>query len=140
MKKALLIGVLLYLPALLVGLVWVVEQRPPLHVVPTADGFQLTTLWLGEYASTVVRLRLTCAQRVVWEVEAADGTAQTHGFKLRSGKNACLPGLDRPYSGRFVVRIPQGCTELWIERGSRCLAEAWGNTSAISKVTEVLQF
>ena len=81
---------------LLIG-VWVAAElgcrKPPLRVITTSSGVTVDVQTLGEYQTTINRVRLTDVERrsVVWEIMAQGGTAQFHAFSLVAGSNEALP-------------------------------------------------
>jgi hypothetical protein len=116
--------------------------RPPLRVQPIADGFVIDVMTLGEYQTTVERIRLLRHGERVWEAEARPGTRhQIWTFLVRTGANGGevldCGGTGRecpspePY-GDFACVFPPG-GGFAIQRGEVYELEVWGGTSWLSR-------
>lgn len=107
--------------------------RPPLHVAPDARGVVIDVQTLGEYQTTVHRIRLTCGDAVIWEVVAGSAGAQIHKFRVHPGANPCYPGdVTEP---EFRVVVPLRCSGFQVRSGERCEIEVWGRDSRLSRAT-----
>jgi hypothetical protein len=119
--------------ALLVGC-----GRPPLRIEPSEDGVQVDVQTLGEYQTTVNRIRLTCDGRPTWEVVANRESPQIHRFPLRTGANPSYPGdVSEP---EYRAVLPDRCRAVQIPRGARCILEVWGRQSALSRAEKTIDF
>src|SRR6266498_2959089 len=107
--------------------------RPPLRVKPAGNGVVVDVQTLGEYPTTVRRIRLTCSDVVIWEVKAVAEVAQIHRFTIRPGDNPCYQ--DDVSEPEFRVVVPADCGVFWVRRGERCGIEIWGGESALSRVS-----
>jgi hypothetical protein len=119
-------------------------ERPPLHVRRTGTTFVIDVQTLGEYKTSVRRIRLTRGREVVWEVMARDRTLQLHTIGLRIGPNPGAPqscgggqptACDTPEADdRFVVITPASGT-FRLEPGNEYELELWGSGSRWSRAS-----
>ena len=81
--------------------------RPPLRVRTTASTATVDVRTLGEYPTSVARVRLldTTDGRVIWEVRASDADAQIRTISLRIGANSAMPIEVSRGSYRVVVPV-----------------------------------
>ncbi len=100
---------------------------------PAGNGVVVDVQTLGEYPTTVRRIRLTCSDVVIWEVKAVAEVAQIHRFTIRPGDNPCYQ--DDVSEPEFRVVVPADCGVFWVRRGERCGIEIWGGESALSRVS-----
>lgn len=111
---------------------------PPLRIQPLADGVEVGVQTLGEYKTTVNRIRLTCNGHATWEVVAATKSPQMHHFTLHAGPNPCYPGdMSEP---DYRVVFPDRCDLFRIQPGAACALEMWGSDSAYSRVERSIRF
>ena len=119
--------------------------RPPLHVRHLGDEVVIDVQTLGEYQTTITRIRVSEKGRAVWEVKAADRAPQIHTFGLRLGVNTPVPiscgggspsscGGKEAYDG-FVVVSPSPWAQFYLERGKEYEVEVWGSYSWWSKAS-----
>jgi hypothetical protein len=119
-------------------------ERPPLHVRRTGATFVIDVQTLGEYQTSVRRIRLTRGREVVWEVVAREPTPQLHTLGLRIGANPRAPQLcgggqptacDTPEADdRFAVITPANGT-FRLEPGNEYELELWGSGSRWSRAS-----
>lgn len=112
--------------------------KPPLRVQPIKAGLRIDVQTLGEYQTSIDRMRLTCGEHLRWEVKASTADAQIHGFDLVLGSNACFPG-DVTVT-KYHVIAPDGCRQFSIYQGEQCVLELWGNHSETSRAHAILKF
>lgn len=99
---------------------------PPLRVTRSSSGITIDVQTLGEYQTTISRIRLTDSERqaIVWEVAANGGTPQLHTIPLIDGVNAVLPF--NAHAGAYKVVAPRGRPTFTLERGRTYKIEVWG--------------
>lgn len=122
--------------------------RPPLRIRRAGETFVIDVQTLGEYKTSVARVRLSRGRDVVWEVKAHDRIPQLHTFQLRVGNNPSVPqecggGVttcegSRPSNG-FAVIVPAKASSFTLEPGTKYLIEVWGGESWWSRVTATLR-
>jgi hypothetical protein len=103
-------------------------SRPPLRVSPVGQGVRVDVQTLGEYKTTVRRIRLTCDGQRTWEVLASGDVAQIHGFTLSAGWNPCYQ--DEVSEPEYRAVFPMNCKSFEIRAGAACALEVWGSGSA----------
>jgi hypothetical protein len=120
-------------------------DRPPLAVRHVGDLFVIDVQTLGEYQTSVARIRLSHGNEVLWEVEFRGRSPgrQIHTFPVRVGVNPgslqeCGGGpvasCDRPQvDDQFAVLV--GAQSFVVERGTTYLLEIWGSNSRWSRVS-----
>lgn len=98
---------------------------PPLRLAQRGSEVTIDVRTLGEYQTTVGRIRLTdvAERRVVWEIVAASGTPQIHKLTLSTGANPARLASKQAEGYRVVT--PAGDSFL-LESGRRYLVEVWG--------------
>jgi hypothetical protein len=117
----------------LVLLVWIAVRRnaPPLRLVRAANEITVDVQTLGEYPTTVNRIRLLDANRsVVWEVVARSREAQLTLLVLRSGKNQAMVEADH---GAYRVVAPIGIDSFNLSPGTKYRLELWGGGGVFNR-------
>jgi hypothetical protein len=112
---------------------WVAVRRnaPPLRLVQAANKVVINAQTLGEYPTTVKRIRVLDMNRsVVWEVAAEGPGAQIRELVLRAGDNQSLADADH---GAYRVVEPKYAEFFVLAPGMRYTIELWGNDSAFSR-------
>lgn len=125
------------LAAIVLLIVWVVIRcdAPPLRVLHDNEKTRIDVSTLGEYPTTVSRVRLSDSNgRAVWELRADHGVAQIHGVTLVRGQN---PSQIQSDYGVYTVVTPQGSTTFVLTTGTRYKIEVWGGTSGLTKSSAV---
>lgn len=103
------------------------SQSVPLRVVQSGNKVAIDVQTLGEYQTTVRRIRLLNKQshQVVWELVAQTGTPQINVIDLQVGENpAVLTGVA---SGSYAVVSPSGATTFGLASGIEYEIEVWGD-------------
>lgn len=102
---------------------------PPLRLVQEGGVVTIDVQTLGEYQTTIRRIRLTehREDRVVWEVVATSGTPQIGTLTLKGGKNPTA--VANVQSGQYRVLTPQGADSFLLKGGTQYLIEMWGDRS-----------
>jgi hypothetical protein len=114
---------------------WIAARRnaPPLRLVQAANEVTVDVQTLGEYPTTVNRIRLLDANRsVVWEVVAQNRDAQLRMLVLKSGKNPSLVEADH---GAFRVVAPTGVDSFVLSHGTKYRLELWGGSGVFSRTS-----
>jgi hypothetical protein len=114
--------------------VWIVMRwnAPPLSIVHDGSKLTVDVNTLGEYQTTVTRIRLSDvnSRAVVWDLRQPDGTAQIHGFTLNVGKNAAQ--LDS-IPGSYRIVVPSDSGTFVLRKGAEYRLELWGGSTILSK-------
>jgi hypothetical protein len=105
--------------------------RPPLRIQPSGQSVRVDVQTLGEYKTTVGRIRLSCDGQRTWEVLAGSDSSQIHGFTLRPGVNPCYQ--DEVSEPEYRVVFPVGSPNFEIRAGAVCALEIWGSGTAVSR-------
>ena len=124
----------------LAGIVVLVLRReaPPLRVSVTENYAVVDVSTLGEYPTTIKRVRLSDLNKhkVVWEVDSGGSTVQIHGFRLANGANPVNVQCDY---GSF--RVTQPSAENFILHGNtNYRLEVWGSEGVLSRSTVRFSF
>jgi hypothetical protein len=119
--------------------------RPPLHVRQRGNEVLVDVQTLGEYKTTVSRIRLREKSRILWEVTATGRAPQIHTFGLRLGTNALVPilcgggvpssCLGKDESRDFMVVLPSPGTPFSLEPGREYEIEVWSGLTWWSKAS-----
>ncbi len=100
-------------------------SRPPVLVVERGGTVVVDVQTLGEYPTTVERIRLLDAGgRVVWHIQAPQ-TSQIRTLELRAGENSVHLDADRPYD----VIVPRNRSTFTVRPGAPYVVEICGGTS-----------
>ena len=119
-----------------IGLRW---NAPPLRLVRTGNEITVDVQTLGEYPTTVNRIRLSDMNQsaILWEVVTLQGDAQLHEFTLKMGEN---PALLDPDHGTYRVVTPQGVERFILQRGTKYRIELCGGKSILTRRCVTFQF
>jgi hypothetical protein len=112
-------------------IVWIALRwnAPPLRLVRSSRDIVVDVQTLGEYPTTVNRIRLSDLQStVVWEVVTQRGTPQIHDFALKLDDNPAL--LEAQY-GDYRVVTPNGADRFVLRKGVRYRIEVWGGSTVL---------
>lgn len=94
---------------------------PPFRVVPTGAGVTLDVQTLGEYKTSISRIRVSDDRgAVVWEVRAEGLAPQIFSIKLRCGSNSVFI----PEYPEYKVLVPQAPTFV-LHGKATYVAEVW---------------
>ena len=112
--------------AVLAAAIGVAYYRPPLRVSHTPEGVRVDVQTLGEYPTSVerVRLRDVASGQVLWDLRAQGKGAQLSTFELCAGSNPAK--LQDARWGQFDVAVPKRDAAFRLERGRRYELEVWG--------------
>jgi len=100
--------------------------RPPLHVDQKAGVVEVNVETLGEYPTTIRRLRLSepSDRAVLWELVASEGAPQIHRIRLHVGPNdASFSDAD---GGKYSVVIPSSAPSFVLKADTTYMVEVWG--------------
>jgi hypothetical protein len=94
---------------------------------------------LGEYSTTITRVRLTDLNqsRVVWEIVTERGTPQIHDFALKLNDNSIM--LDAQY-GDYRVLVPIGASHFALRKGVTYRIELWSGKTVLTKTSGTFSF
>jgi len=111
-----------------------------LSVVQQAGAVIIDVQTLGEYQTTIGRIRLTERRegRVVWELVATGRLPQIHTVELRRGENPAVLASVR--SGRYEILTPRGVDSFVLEDGKLYLIEVWGEHIDGTPASGVFEF
>ena len=103
-----------------------VLTKPPLRVTVTVGQVRVDVRTLGEYPSSVRKLRLTGlpGQEVLWEVEAEGPVPQLWEIRLVEGENSTK--IDEAVHGSYRVVEPSTSDTFFLEAGKDYRIEVWG--------------
>ena len=110
---------------LVLVLSWAALQiiAPPLRIHCNETGVIFDFQTLGEYPTTIKRVRLLDATgSVVWEIRAEKGTPQIHRIALNIGDNSVFVDAD---SGTYRVIFPQSKDHFSVTKGQRYQIQVW---------------
>lgn len=111
--------------------------RPPLRVSRAGTAVRVDVRTLGEYQTSVHRVRLSCDGRVVLDVRARGPVLQVDELVLRPGDNSLVQaGL----SGAEFAVVPGSGANFEIPPETNCLLEVWGRASDLSLASARLEF
>jgi RHS repeat-associated protein len=113
---------------------------PPLRLVQESDTVTMDLQTLGEYQTTIRRIRLTerVHRRVVFEVVTAAGTPQLSTLSLALGEN--LTTIPNVQSGTYRVVAPQASSHFVLNRETEYLVEVWGDRDDAMPAAGVFRF
>jgi hypothetical protein len=112
---------------------WVALRRnaPPLRLIRAADQVTIDVQTLGEYQTTVNRIRLLdMNDSVVWEVAAQGRAAQIRQLRLRAGNNQSQ--VEAEY-GAYRVVTPRSAPFFALSRSMRYTIELWGGGGLLDR-------
>jgi hypothetical protein len=126
--------------ALLAVIAWIALRwdAPPLRIVGSGTKLTADVSTLGEYPTTVAKIRLSNAESnaVVWEVRA-DGVAQLHGLTLVAGQNPARIAADY---GSYRVIIPSSSESFLLRESTEYRIEIWGGSGILTKKSAAFHF
>jgi hypothetical protein len=119
------------LTMLLFGWVAIRRNAPPLRMIRGANEVTIDVQTLGEYQTTVNRVRLLDMSRsVVWEIAAQGRDAQIRELVLMAGNNESQV---EPEYGAYQVLTPKGADHFILSRGMKYTIELWGSNNVLSR-------
>jgi hypothetical protein len=96
---------------------------PPLRVHPVPGGVVLDVQTLGEYQTSISRIRISDARgKTVWEVKAKGQVPQIHKVGLRCGRNVARV-VD---AEEYTVLVPAASDAFTLSANNEYTAEVWG--------------
>ena len=113
-------------------------NAPPLKTISDGSKLSVDVRTLGEYQTTVARIRLSDLSKraVVWELRSND-TAQIRGFLLTPGENAAQIHADH---GSYRIIVPSSSSTFLLRKGTRYMLELWGGSTILSKQSKSFSF
>jgi len=124
---------------LLIGWIAVRWNAPPLRLLKGVSEVVVDVQTLGEYPTTVNRIRLIDLResKVVWEIVRQSGTPQIHEFSLKPDNNSTV--IDAQY-GDYRVVAPAGTSHFALGKGVKYRIELWGGESDLTKSSGIFSF
>ena len=103
-----------------------VLTKPPLRVTVAVGEVIVDVKTLGEYPSSVRKLRLASlpGQEVLWEVEAEGPVPQLWEIRLVEGENPTE--IDEAVRGSYRVLEPSTSDTFFLEAGKDYRIDVWG--------------
>ncbi len=115
--------------------IWIVIRwnAPPLRITSDGPKLSVDVSSLGEYPTTVAKIRLSDLdiRAVVWEARGSD-TPQIHGFTLNEGENTAQIHADH---GSYRIIAPSDSSKFLLRRGTRYKLELWGGSTMLTKTS-----
>ena len=107
-------------------------ERTSTKIVQRGNGTVVDVQTLGEYPTTVDRIRLSDLNQstVVWEIATANGTPQIDRFMLKADKN---PAVLEANSGSYRLVAPTNGSGFLLRKGSKYRIELWGGNTIFTK-------
>jgi len=125
---------------LVVGLLWLLacSGKPPLRVHHDHGEVVIDVATLGEYRTSISRLRLTDieSQSVIWEFAQKTGEPQIVTVSVRPGPNSATP--PEGISGKYELLVPRDGGSFTLVAGRRYRVEVWGTSSNPAVATFVM--
>src|SRR6186997_2685035 len=108
---------------------------PPLRVTHDKSRVVLDVRTLGEYQTSVARVRLTDAgnHAVVWEVSVKSGEPQIDEIVLTPGANSSM--LLSVQSGTYEVIVPKGSDTFVLQQSRQYMVEVWGKNGRSARAS-----
>lgn len=124
---------------LLAGWIALRWNAPPLRIVQRGNDILIDVQTLGEYPTTVKRIRLSDLNKssVVWEIVTANGTPQIDRFMLKADEN---PATLEASSGTYRIVAPTSGTGFLFRKSSKYRIELWGGNTVFTKRSATFQF
>jgi len=116
--------------------------RPPLSVQTSAKKTVIDVRTLGEYPTTIAKLRLTENRigRVVWELQAAAPLPQIWTVEVAEGTNPSNLSGKQVFHGSYTVAVPKDTDYFLLNKDTEYRIEVWGESAAGPSATRVFQF
>jgi hypothetical protein len=111
--------------------------KPPLRIAKIPNGIGVDVQTLGEYPTTISRIRLSDAQsgQAIWEVHAArdsqPGGPQLSRFSLSAGPNPAR--IEAVMAGSYDVVVPPHSDRFVLQRHVRYKLTLWGSSGNTSR-------
>jgi hypothetical protein len=100
---------------------------PPLTISRDGGNVIVNVQTLGEYQTSVARIRLTDAGgAVVWELKARNGAPQLHRIVLTPGANKAK--IEDAEYGEYDVVAPKNAGTFVLKPGQVYTIEVWGES------------
>lgn len=115
------------------------SEKPPLRIIESWNKVTVDVQTLGEYRTTVMRIRLMnkTSGQVVWELKTQSGTPQIHQIELKIGENPAI--LNGVLSGTYAVVTPDSTATFSLAADREYEIQLWGGESESSKVTRTFR-
>ena len=101
-------------------------SKPPVKVVSSPGKVIIDVQTLGEYPTTVRRVRLLDAAQPIWEVRTKQGTPQIHTLSFVVGANPVK--LASPDTGEYELMTPETGNTFQLKAGTNYTIQIWGDS------------
>ena len=121
--------------------IWAITQwhSPPLHLTIQGSDAVFNMQTLGEYQTTInrIRVRESKTNSIIWEVTAEGGITQISTISLRLGIN---PSLPKAVYGHYRVLTPTSQDSFSLRNDIEYIFEAWGESSKYFRSSCAFEF
>ncbi len=114
-------------------------REPPLRVTELGDRVVVDMQTLGEYQTTIKRIRVVdnASNQTIWELRASSGEPQVNRIELSVGVNPALPpGV---VAGSYAVTSPSNASSFLMTAGRQYKITVWGSDGESSKATRTFR-
>ena len=127
---------------LTVAVVLACSRRPAIEMREEAGGVVVDVQSLGEYPTTVKKVRLSnvSTREVVWELNGVSkqpGGPQIAEFRLNAGENPAR--IEHVLYGSYQVAVPRNGSAFTLQRGVAYELTLWGESGRTSSAKLVLR-
>ena len=111
-------------------------RNGPPRISTNGDTVKVDVATLGEYPTTIARIRLEDqSDHVLWEVVANDGSPQIHEITFKAGLNSS--SAPDSVSGKYRVVIPKSDDTFELHRGRAYRLDLWSEQTGKPASVEV---
>jgi hypothetical protein len=108
--------------------------KPPLEVKEHSGQVDISVGTLGEYPTSIRRVRLTAegSGEAIWELKPEAEVPQIWGFTLRLGENSAT--VPNTLNGKYKVLVPKGQGSFLLRQGTPYRLEVWNESGIRTSV------
>jgi len=112
------------------------RKGPPIRISSNGDTVKVDVATLGEYPTTIARIRLEDqSDHILWEVDADGGSPQIHEITFKAGLNSS--SAPDSTSGTYRVVIPKSADTFELQRGRAYRLDLWSELTGKPASVEV---